>query len=139
MNFSEKLRDLRKKSGLSQKELADKLGVAQASINYWEKGQRTPSIDMVTLISNYFVVSVDYLLTGKDGERPKEATDNSINKILDRMDAIGYITRADSEGNIWIEYPDGTPLDMTAEELLSLIDETDSYLKFKLEELRKKK
>lgn len=62
MDFSEKLYDLRKQSGLSQKELAKKLGVAQASINYWEKGQRTPSIDMVYLIASYFGVSVDYLL-----------------------------------------------------------------------------
>lgn len=62
MGFSEKLNDLRKRAGLSQKELADKLGVAQASINYWEKGQRTPSIDMVALIADYFHVSFDYLI-----------------------------------------------------------------------------
>ena len=62
MGFSEKLYDLRKQSGLSQKELAEKLGVAQASINYWEKGQRTPSIDMVALIADYFKVSFNYLM-----------------------------------------------------------------------------
>lgn len=63
MGFSEKLNDLRKNANLSQKELADKLGVAQASINYWEKGQRTPSIDMVALIAKYFNVSIEYLVT----------------------------------------------------------------------------
>lgn len=62
MGFSEKLYELRKKAGLSQKELAKRLDVAQASINYWEKGQRTPSIDMVSIIADYFGVSLNYLM-----------------------------------------------------------------------------
>lgn len=74
MDFPEKLNDLRKKAGLSQKELAEKLGVAQASINYWEKGQRTPSIDMVMLIAEYFNVSVDYLVTDKVLNKPITVT-----------------------------------------------------------------
>lgn len=63
MGFSEELYKLRKEAGLSQKELANEIGVAQASINYWEKGQRTPSISMVTLIADYFHVSLENLLT----------------------------------------------------------------------------
>ena len=63
MGFAEELYRLRKEAGLSQKELANKIGVAQASINYWEKGQRTPSISMVTLIADYFNVSLENLLT----------------------------------------------------------------------------
>ncbi len=59
MKFSENLYNLRTKEGLSQKDLAFALGVSQASINYWEKGQRIPSIDMIAKISNYFHVSAD--------------------------------------------------------------------------------
>lgn len=63
MGFAEELYRLRKEAGLSQKELAKEIGVAQASINYWEKNQRTPSISMVTLIADYFHVSIENLLT----------------------------------------------------------------------------
>lgn len=66
MGFAEELYRLRKEAGLSQKELANKIGVAQASINYWEKGQRTPSISMVTLIADYFQVSLENLITGNE-------------------------------------------------------------------------
>ena len=63
MGFAEELYRLRKEAGLSQKELAKEIGVAQASINYWEKNQRTPSVSMVTLIADYFHVSIENLLT----------------------------------------------------------------------------
>lgn len=62
MEFPEKLLMLRKKHGLSQKKLADALDVAQSSVNYWEKGQRVPSIEMVGRIAEYFKVSLDSLL-----------------------------------------------------------------------------
>ena len=62
MNFSEKLHQLRIKHGLSQKKLADAIGVSQSSINYWEKGQRMPSYESVYGIAEYFNILVDSLL-----------------------------------------------------------------------------
>ena len=62
MSVSEKLHELRISKGVSQKELADSLGVAQSSVNYWEKGQRDPSITVVKKIAEYFGVSMDYLM-----------------------------------------------------------------------------
>lgn len=62
MNFPEKLYNLRTSNGLSQKKLAEKTGVSQASINYWEKGQRTPSINAVTKLAQFFQIDVSELL-----------------------------------------------------------------------------
>lgn len=62
MTFSEKLYQLRIKNGLSQKKLAEAIGVSQASINYWEKGQRKPSFESVFYIAKFFNVIVDSLL-----------------------------------------------------------------------------
>ncbi len=62
MSFSDKLYELRTSNGISQKDLANGLGVAQSSINYWEKGQRDPSITVVKKIADYFGVSLDYLI-----------------------------------------------------------------------------
>ncbi len=61
MTFSEKLYELRTKHELSQKQLAKKIGVAQASINYWEKGERTPSIDAAKNISDFFGITLNEL------------------------------------------------------------------------------
>lgn len=62
MNFSDKLLELRKSQKLSQKELARRIGVSQASINYWEKGQRVPSINAACKIAEYFKIDTSELL-----------------------------------------------------------------------------
>ena len=45
----------------------------------------------------------------------------------------------DSEGNAWISFPDGYLLDFSENDLIEFMEDADSYLKFRLEELRKKK
>lgn len=62
MNFSETLYTIRKQKKLSQKKLAEIANVSQASINYWEKGQRTPSIDAIEKLANALDVSTSQLL-----------------------------------------------------------------------------
>lgn len=71
MEFSETLLKLRHQMGLSQKELAEKLDVAQASINYWEKNQRVPSVEAVQKIADFFGVSVDYLINGENTQQAR--------------------------------------------------------------------
>lgn len=65
MAFPEKLYSLRKKHGLSQEELAQELNVSRQAISKWESGQSTPESEKLLIISEYFQVSLDYLL--KDG------------------------------------------------------------------------
>ena len=60
--FPEKLKYLRTKVGLTQKDFADKLGVSQSSINYWENGQRIPSIEAAAKIANFFNITIESLL-----------------------------------------------------------------------------
>lgn len=61
MGLQEKIKELRMNRGISQKKLADAIGVAQSSVNYWEKGQRTPSVDAAQKLADYFNVSLDEL------------------------------------------------------------------------------
>jgi len=56
------IRELRLKKGLSQLELAKICGVHQTAISQWEKGRTSPDADMLSLLSDYFNVSVDLLL-----------------------------------------------------------------------------
>lgn len=62
MKFQEKLVSLRKGKGMSQEQLAEKLGVSRQAISRWESGESTP--DMLNLLGlcECFQVSSDYLL-----------------------------------------------------------------------------
>ncbi len=66
MAVSDKLYALRKKEGLSQEQLADKLNVSRQAISKWETGSAVPESEKLIAISNYFNVSLDYLM--KDEE-----------------------------------------------------------------------
>lgn len=62
MILAEKIIILRKKQGLSQEDLADKLGVSRQSVSKWESGQSIPEIDKIVVMSKLFDVSTDVLL-----------------------------------------------------------------------------
>lgn len=62
MTLGEKIFDLRKRSGWSQEELAEKCEVSRQSVSKWESGQSVPDLDKILMISNIFQVSTDYLL-----------------------------------------------------------------------------
>lgn len=61
MEFKDVLKKLRKERGLSQTELASKLGVSYSLIGMYETGNRKPSYEMLEAIGDYFNVSTDYL------------------------------------------------------------------------------
>lgn len=62
MIFADKLINLRKKVGMSQEDLAGKLGVSRQSVSKWESMQSIPDINKIIELSKIFGVSTDYLL-----------------------------------------------------------------------------
>lgn len=62
----EKIKELRKKKGISQAELASKLNVVRSTICQYEKGTREPSYEVLQKLADFFDVSVDYLLGRKE-------------------------------------------------------------------------
>ena len=72
MELKEKLVLLRKKNGLSQLELAEKLNVSRQAISKWEVGSTVPTTDNLIAISRIYSISVDYLMNQSD----QELTDN---------------------------------------------------------------
>lgn len=62
MIFADKLIDLRKKNGLSQEELAEKMNVSRQSVSKWEGAQSMPDLNKIVAISRIFGVTTDYLL-----------------------------------------------------------------------------
>lgn len=57
-----KLRELRKRCGITMKELGTEIGVAESTISQYETGKRQPDYETLLRIGEYFGVSVDYLL-----------------------------------------------------------------------------
>lgn len=58
---NERLIMLREKAGLTQEELASRIGVTQSSIAYYESGKREPSTKTAIKIARYFGVSVEWI------------------------------------------------------------------------------
>ncbi len=84
MTLSEKLYNLRRKQGLSQERLAEKLDCSRQVISKWENGTTTPDAEMLQKYSELFGVSIDYLVK-EDIEEPisvQPTEKNSGNKKL---------------------------------------------------------
>lgn len=62
MKFNEKLIKLRKSSGYTQENLAEKLGVTRQAVARWEAGDTTPDMAMLLGLCDIFSVSADYLI-----------------------------------------------------------------------------
>lgn len=69
MTLSEKLYSLRRKQGLSQEVLAEKLDCSRQVISKWENGTTTPDAEMLQKYNELFGVSIDYLVK-EDIEKP---------------------------------------------------------------------
>lgn len=70
----EKLKDLRIKYGLSQKQVAELVDLSPSIVSGYESGDRTPSTEKLLALSNLYHCSTDYLL-GKDNSKPSSSVD----------------------------------------------------------------
>lgn len=70
MSLGDKILELRKKKGLSQEQLGEKVNVTRQTISNWELGETTPNPEQLKLLSNTLGISIDELL------------DNNVNNIL---------------------------------------------------------
>ncbi|MBS6421289.1 helix-turn-helix transcriptional regulator [Streptococcus sp.] len=85
MEFSERLKELRKQAHLTQVELASKLGIVQSSYADWERGKKKPTQDNLVKIAQILNVSVDYLV-------------GNLQETSDELDNIELLFRMNSKG-----------------------------------------
>lgn len=81
MKFPEKFLTLRLNSGYSQETLAEKLGTSRQAISKWELGINLPDTEKIITISEFFDVSIDYLLK----EETRISTDESLDRLVLRF------------------------------------------------------
>ena len=87
MKLSDKIVRLRKSNGMSQEELADKLGVSRQAISRWEMGTAMPDATNILQLSRLFQVTTDYLLNDEyqsDNDLPKvkEVKTDGVHQIM---------------------------------------------------------
>ncbi len=60
------LKSIRKQKKYSQLKVAMDLSISREALSHYENGKRSPDISMLVIFSQYFNVSIDYLITGKE-------------------------------------------------------------------------
>lgn len=63
------LKEIRRRRNLNQQKVAMDLNISRESLSYYENGKREPSLKLLLDMSNYFNVSINYLITGKEFEK----------------------------------------------------------------------
>lgn len=62
VDFGDRLKELRLKAGLTQKQLAERIGITKSVVSYYELQERSPSPEVLIKLANIFHVSTDFLL-----------------------------------------------------------------------------
>ena len=84
MEFSEKLKELRSKKGISQATLASDIHISRSAVAKWENGLGMPNDESLKMLANYFEVAVEELIPNKNNE----AILVSKNKTIERQKKI---------------------------------------------------
>lgn len=87
-----RIKTLRNQSGLTQIEFAKKFGIAQSTLSTWERGRYEPDFDTLLKLSDYFGVSVDYLLGRSDMDTKKEKP-TEVNTVIKSLRTEKHISQ----------------------------------------------
>ena len=80
MTIGEVIKKYRKNSGMTQEEMAKRLGVTAPAVNKWEKGNTLPDVALLAPIARLLGITTDELLSFRD-----ELTDDEINRYLSQI------------------------------------------------------
>lgn len=94
MGFSAMLKQLREERHLSQKDVADYLGVTRQAIASYELAKREPDYEVLRKLADYFGVSVDYLLGRSKYDSLVGIIDNDLKQWIVKENNLQYIKLA---------------------------------------------
>ena len=103
MNLNDKLLNLRKKYGMSQEEVANKLNVSRQTISKWETGESKPDIDKIMPICELYKITPDELLTGNRSNTEPITNNKKKNAFVISISVLIYFIAV-----VWIIITDST-------------------------------
>jgi transcriptional regulator with XRE-family HTH domain len=80
-----RLREVRKKKGLTQKQVAEHIGITQNAYSYWETGRNKIDNESLNKLADFFGVSVDYLLGRDTTEGGGDPVDPEVLEYIDEL------------------------------------------------------
>lgn len=103
--FGENLKHLRQKANMTQKALADMLGISKSAVSGYEQNTRFPSASMLLKIANVFNVSADYLC-GREEQRTLDISD-LVNEDIEFLRATVRFIRKKNRDERNTDYEEG--------------------------------
>ena len=94
IRIGDKIRQLRRRDGRKQEDLANALGVTNQAVSRWEANGGYPDLEIIPAIANYFGITIDELF-GYNNSREEK-----IRTILDAVNSTEYRTRGDDD---WVD------------------------------------
>ncbi len=87
--LGQRIKQLRKDKGWTQKELASRVGTSPAQLNKYEAGQNTPPLDKLVLFAEVLTTTADYLIAGNVSENIPISNTRLVQRLqlIDRFDA----------------------------------------------------
>lgn len=124
MDLGNSLFNARKKSGLSQEDVAEKLGVSRQTISKWELGETLPDIRQSKKLSNLYHLSLDELIDfDLDVQEIQEVIDKTSDEISDKID---WTKAWGKKYPILVTYQQQVNTDFYYNELGALLDDLKS-------------
>ena len=74
MEIGTRIQELRKKKNITQEELANVMNISRQAVSKWESNLSAPDIEKIIDLCEYFQVSADYLLMGKETSKKLEGS-----------------------------------------------------------------
>ena len=142
MTVGEMIKDLRKKAGLTQGELAKKMNVSASHISQYECGQRNPSINQLkkfadalnVTLDNFITCRIDAIKENSEKADPDIISQFSQTEFSEKLAHIGYRLKETDTKIVLIDNKN-VEHEINLEQILELNNKCDVYLKFLLSEI----
>lgn len=145
MTVGERIREYRKKSGLTQKELGEKLGVSNVHIGQYERGLRNPRLPQLKKIADALNIPFELLVSDKvealvDTSRqidPSIIDAFTQGEFEEKLSHIGYSLKANGDDSFYCFTRSGEQFSIMQEEINLIDEQVNNYLRFLLSSYEK--
>ncbi len=120
-----RLYELRKKMGLSQEELAERLGVSRQAVSKWERSEASPDTDNLIALAKIYGLTLDELIYGKIEEKQEESSGDTAAPKTDGGDGKERV-RIDTNG-IYVDNGGGTKVKVGLDGIFVKTADDDEY------------